>query len=186
MSSENNLFEAWLSGRTVRKHTMHVHRRENTAEHTWGILLLLAKYLPDARAAVMRFIVLHDAGEQGAFDMPAHIYTDHPEVRALVQAKEDAHVHSVLSGPHIPGEDYEVEFLTETEMLVVEILDRAEFVISCYYEYAMGNTLVLRPMNTGYDYLQSALEKLPPGSTRQHMTHLSSDLLRLLGPRQEK
>src|SRR6478609_724208 len=88
----NNLFEAWLSGRTVRKHTMHVHRRENIAEHTWGMLLLLIKYILEPSCNLMKFIVRHDAGEQGACDVPFHIGRDMPDLRRAVHEKEDDHV----------------------------------------------------------------------------------------------
>lgn len=189
--THNNIFAAWLSGRTVRKHTMHVHRRENIAEHTWGMLLLLTKYLPWASARLMRYIVLHDAGEQGACDVPSHLCREMPELKAVVQAKEDEHVEFIMQGPHTRGVDWDDDPLTPHEEAIAEILDRAEFVLSCHYDHQMGNQLVVRSMRMGQEMLQRRLHIMPvegeqEAANREAMLALSRDIMTLLGPDQEK
>lgn len=186
--TSNNIFPAWLSGRTVRKHTMHVHRRENIAEHTWGMLLLLEKYIPWAGAALRRYITLHDAGEAGACDIPSHLCRSMPELKDAVQAKEDEHVAFIMAGPWQEGDDWSsLDALTPQEKLIAEILDRAEFILSCYYELQMGNQLAARPMRAGQNMLHKALTALDSeGFGYEAMLALSRDLMVLLGPDQEK
>lgn len=169
-----NIFAAWRSGRTVRKHTMHVQRRENTAEHTWGASLLLAKYFPAARKEVHVFVTLHDVGESGVCDVPLHVFDAVPELREVIQKREAAHIVSLMHGPF----DMSLDDLglTHDELLLVEIVDRAEFVLSCLYDYEMGNRLVLRPLFHGLAKAFSATAKIEDYDLRALADNLCDDL----------
>ena len=174
----SDVFTAWMSGRTVRKHTMHVSRRENVAEHTWGVLMLLERYLPSARPELFKYLVLHDAGEAGACDVPAHLCWELPELKSAVEKKEKEHVASFMrENWSCPSSS-----LTEEELLVAEILDRAEFVLSCLYEARMGNQLVHQYMTRALDRVTATLARLADGQAKSAMLLLCQDLMRATAP----
>lgn len=175
----SNLLDAWRSGKTVRCHTMDKLRRENTAEHTWGVLMLAVKYIPGNRACFLEYLVTHDMGEKAVADLPAHILWESPELAAATRAKERASVESLLSIPHY----YETaeDSLTPEELLCAEILDRAEFVLGCTYEYKLGNTLLQRETARALARISEKIAELPAGTLQENLLHLHKDLIRLTG-----
>lgn len=173
----SNIWQAWLSGRTVRKHTMHVHRRENTAEHTWGILLLLEKYVPHAHPRVLKYAITHDSGEQAACDIPAHICWDYPQLKQVVETIEQEHVQQIMQHPH-PPEQHQHQLLDD-ELAAVEIADRAEFILGCLYEFRMGNLLVLKGIARALSKMGDTLNLVPPSSPlHAGLQHLYIDVTR--------
>lgn len=180
----SNVFEAWLAGRTVRKHTMHVHRRENVAEHTWGVVMLLFKYVPKPSLELVRAAVMHDMGEQATCDIPAHLCWSNPALKDVVQSLEDSHVASVMSGP-LPAAAH-ASTLTDDEALALEVADRVEFTLSCHYEKLMGNSLVERGIKRAMEKALETLAKMQPGTELQAAMHsLVTDVMRVTQSREK-
>ncbi len=173
----SNVWQAWLSGRTVRKHTMDVMRRETTAEHTWGAMLLLEKYAPYAPARVLKFVLRHDSGEKRTCDLPAHLCWEYPAIKELVEELEHKHGLEVMTGPY--PEHVHDHKLSAEELVLVEMVDRAEFVLSCLYELRMGNTLVRSPIDRALSKMGEAFKLLPTDSPyASGMQHLLADVQR--------
>lgn len=150
------LLETWQSGQTVRKHTMHVHRRERISEHTWGLILILLRYWPDLPKPVLVAAHLHDAGEGATADIPAHLCQEMPELKQAVEVREKLHVLAMMPAAV-------AEMLAEvspTHWQIIEIADRAEFVLSCLHEYLMGNRLVETPIKRAYGKLRETVAAL--------------------------
>jgi 5'-deoxynucleotidase YfbR-like HD superfamily hydrolase len=174
----SNLFQAWQAGRTVRKHTMLVRYRETVAEHTWGVVMLLLKYVPRPSLQLIKAAVVHDMGEQATCDIPAHLCWQHPALKEMVQIKEDEHVAAVMAYPQ-PAEDHAVS-LTHDEELALEVADRAEFIVSCWYEHNMGNTFMRETIARTIPKVAESLGAMSESSQlRGAMQSLFTDLLRL-------
>lgn len=173
------LLEAWLSGKTVRCHTMQKLRHDNVAEHTWGVLMLAIKYLPENRAVFLEYLTVHDMGERAVGDVPAHVLWGNPELQGALHAKEVGHTQGVMSAPQ--AYEHPEDYLTEEEKVCAEVLDRAEFVLGCIYEVKQGNTLVRQPMARGMAKITQTLRTLPDGRTKDALRYLLQDLTKLTG-----
>jgi len=169
-----NVYEAWQTGRTVRKHTMHVLRRENTAEHSWGVVLLVLRYAPYASAKFTAAAHMHDAGEGRTCDVPAHLCWEFPDLKNAIEAKECEAIAEALYQPGSPWDPINVFDLTSDEKLFLEVADRAEFVLGCLYDLHMGNRLVLVPLQRAYVKARDTSREITPGSD------LSESALRLM------
>lgn len=151
------LLESWQSGQTTRKHTMHVHRRERISEHTWGLILVLLRYWPGLPKDTLVAAHLHDAGEGATADIPAHLCWEMPELKQAVEAKEKSHVFSMMP----PSIRDMIEDVSPRDWMLIELADRAEFVLSCLHEFLMGNRLVEEPIRRAYGKLREVLAGLP-------------------------
>lgn len=150
-----NVFDAWLSGKTKRKHTMQTLKEETTAEHTWGMLLLLLRYAPTARRRVYQAIILHDAGEAATADLPAHLCWSMPELKQAIEQREQEHAAACVATPQYPALALDLD---PNEWGFLEVLDRAEFVLSCWREYKLGNSFAMQALLRGYHKVLSTAQ----------------------------
>jgi 5'-deoxynucleotidase YfbR-like HD superfamily hydrolase len=169
-----NVYEAWQSGKTKRKHTMQTLFSEHTAEHTWGMCFLLLRYVPEYSKALMNEVIVHDVGEAGTADIPAHVCWAMPELKKAVEVKEREYITAALTVGTTPPVQ---TALTDDEQLMLEVLDRAEFVLSCWREAQMGNSLTLRPITRAYNKVVESTAAMTPNCSMQRAANvLSSDL----------
>lgn len=174
-----NLFDAWCSGKTVRKHTMQTIKTENTAEHTWGALFLLRRYAPYVRVQVVFALLLHDCGEQAVGDLPAHVLWQNPELALILEKKEKAYV-ATLFHPVCEKSAPESE-LTRGEQALIDVMDRGDFVISCVYEYMLGSRLGFLPIGRGLDKISEIVKTMPDESREKTSARfLLQDLRKML------
>lgn len=176
---DKGLFDAWLCGKTVRAHTMSKLRHENVAEHTWGVLMLAIRYLPGCSAEFLAYLIVHDMGERGAADIPAPVLWGNPALAKAVQHVEDQHVQAVMQGAR-PWCNPRY-LLSEDELLCAEILDRAEFLLSCVYERRMGNTLAEEAVARAYARITEVAAKILPEELSDAMFRLVADLEQITG-----
>ena len=174
-----SVYDSWLNGRTRRKHTMQSILNENTADHSWGVVMLLIRYAPWAPKHVYVKCVMHDAGERAAADIPAHLCWELPELKAVVQKKEDEHIRQCLS---TEGAQMFFNPPDHSEECFLEILDRAEFVLSCHHEACLGNSLVLTPRNRAFARISEKTKELKDEDPyKTAARYLLQDLRKLLG-----
>jgi 5'-deoxynucleotidase YfbR-like HD superfamily hydrolase len=121
-------YQAWRAGKVNRMHTMPQLIRENTAEHTWGILIAVLRYYPQASADFLKAVIAHDAGEPATGDIPAHIKWADPKLAEILEQKEEDHVTSVLG--------YSCPKLDRREGMLLVIFDKLDFCMSCIHEKA--------------------------------------------------
>ena len=122
-------YEAWRSGKVARMHTAPQLHRENIAEHTWGVLLAVIRYYPQASAVFLKQVIVHDAGEKATGDMPGNVKWANPIMGETVEAMEKDHVDQIVKLPP----------LTRRESMLLEIFDRLDFCVSCIHEMRLGN-----------------------------------------------
>ncbi len=176
-----SVYGAWSSGKTKRKHTMQTLFDETTAEHTWGMCMLLVRYVPSYRPHMMTAVIQHDMGEAATADIPAHVCWAMPELKAAVEVKEREHIRQCMTTQANPSP--QLPALTADEALMLEVLDRAEFILSCWREVQMGNTLTLRPIHRAWGKVEETLSAMTSGSTlRAAAAALGADLLRDVKP----
>jgi 5'-deoxynucleotidase YfbR-like HD superfamily hydrolase len=136
-------YQAWRAGKVNRMHTMPQLIRENTAEHTWGILIAVLRYYPQASADFLKAVIAHDAGEPATGDIPAHIKWADPKLAEILEQKEEDHVTSVLG--------YSCPKLDRREGMLLVIFDKLDFCMSCIHEMRMGNLNSAKYFGRSYD-----------------------------------
>ena len=143
-------YQAWRSGKVNRMHTMPQLHRENIAEHTWGVLLAVVRYYPQATADFLRAVIMHDAGEIATGDIPGHVKWSNPELGRRVEMMERNYV----------GKLAQISELSITEFWLLEIFDRLDFCVSCVHEMRMGNLNSARYFKRSYEKAESIYESM--------------------------
>jgi 5'-deoxynucleotidase YfbR-like HD superfamily hydrolase len=145
-------YEAWRSGKVVRMHTAPQLHRENIAEHTWGVLLAVIRYYPQASALFLKQVIVHDAGEKATGDMPGNVKWANPIMGETVEAMEKDHVNKIVALPA----------LSRREGMLLEIFDRLDFCISCLHEMRLGNVNSALYFGRSYDKAVSIILSYQP------------------------
>jgi 5'-deoxynucleotidase YfbR-like HD superfamily hydrolase len=143
--------EAWRNGQVTRKHTMENIRPENTAEHTWGLMMLLMIAWPNVNTRILIAAQVHDSGERATGDMPGPTKWANPELGKMMDDLEHQHIGATLP-IHI------VRFLGEMnacDWAIIEFFDRAEFCISMSRERRLGNTYAMMYYKRSLDKMDS-------------------------------
>lgn len=139
--------EAWRNGQVVRKHIMENIRAENTAEHTWGVVMLMMVAWPNVQANLLKLAMMHDSGERGVGDMPGPTKWKSPILGAEMDRLEREHLEETLP-KHLRSY---LKDATETDWAIVEFFDRAEFCVSMSRERRLGNTYALIYYQRSFD-----------------------------------
>ena len=122
-------YQAWRAGKVMRMHTAPQLHHENVAEHTWGLMLALLRFWPNAPALVMKQFMVHDLGEQYTGDMPGHVKWANAEAGAIIEKMETEHKDKILP----------VQSPSRREGMLLEVFDRLDFCVSCIHEMRLGN-----------------------------------------------
>jgi 5'-deoxynucleotidase YfbR-like HD superfamily hydrolase len=146
-----DFYQTWRSGKVIRMHTMPQLDQENVAAHTWGMLLAIVRFYPQASANFLKAVILHDAGEIATGDIPAHIKWSSPELEAICHQKE--HVWIAQAGLYYPD-------LSEAERLLMLVFDKFDFCMSCIHEMRLGNLNAARYYKRSYSKATEALAGL--------------------------
>lgn len=150
------ILKTWFSGQVVRKHTMMNLRAENNSEHGWGCVHVLMTIHPDPGLDLVTAVQYHDFGEKEAGDVPAPTKWSNPEVNAAVEAIETQHSQNNL--PHYVYE--RISNLHVNGWKVVEFCDRADFCLSMYREFMMGNLFAIKPFKRSFAKMVDAAQYL--------------------------
>jgi len=154
-----DFYQTWRSGKVNRMHTMPQLLRENTAEHTFGIHLLTARFYPEARAEFYLAVTLHDTGELATGDIPAHVKKADPTLEFILYSKESAFLEEC--GLKMPD-------LTLNESLLLTVFDKLEFCVSCVHEMRLGNLNAARYFKRSLQYARDAFHQIEvPGPSRE-------------------
>lgn len=147
-----SILEGWQAGRVERKHTLPHIRRENIAEHTWGVLHILLSIYPSAPSILVNAALYHDIGEHKSGDIPGDFKADNPEVRDHTERYELEAARKV-----VPEALHNALYLSHREMSVVKFCDKLEFAFSCYHEWMMGNRYSIAPMERTLEMAKKAI-----------------------------
>lgn len=119
----------------TRMHTMRVLQRQNIAEHSWGVAMILrylyAPALPSS--AVLCAALLHDVPESYTGDAPANVKWNNPVVTAEYDRMERTYWADHEA-------DVPTECLTEDERTLLKLADSADLLMYALREIHMGNT----------------------------------------------
>ena len=84
----SNITEILNSGGVMRYHAQPDIQCQSTAEHMWGVAVLLIKFYPDATANMIKAALVHDCGEVEVGDIPAPTKRAHPDLKKIIQSLE--------------------------------------------------------------------------------------------------
>jgi 5'-deoxynucleotidase YfbR-like HD superfamily hydrolase len=154
-------YEAWRSGKVQRMHTRPQLHPESVAEHTWGVLLALLRYYPQASTLLLKLVVMHDVGEIATGDIPGHVKWGNPQLGAFIGAMEEEHRNQIVDLPRA----------TELEAQLLEVFDRLDFCVSCIHEMRLGNLNSAVYFQRAYEKAASVILELDPAQsyTELHM-----------------
>ena len=79
----------YLSGKVKRWHTRHSIPPQTTADHSWGVAMILLQFCPNPSAALLRAAIIHDCGELVTGDIPGNFKRSNPELTKSLDALED-------------------------------------------------------------------------------------------------
>jgi 5'-deoxynucleotidase YfbR-like HD superfamily hydrolase len=125
-------------------------RAENTAEHTWGLIMLLMVAWPDVPSRILFAAQIHDSGERATGDMPGPTKWKYPKLGMLMDEAERRHMDLTLP-KHLCRW---LDAMSETDWAVIEFFDRAEFCVSMSRERRLGNTYAMFYFGRSYDKMQ--------------------------------
>lgn len=147
--------EAWRNGQVVRKHTMENIRAENTAEHTWGLIMLLMVAWPNVPMRIIKAAQIHDSGERATGDMPGPTKWANPVLSDEMDKLEREHMLDSLP-KHLCDE---LKSMNDADWGVIEYFDRAEFCVSMARERRLGNSYALLYFDRSLDKMNQTLDK---------------------------
>jgi len=84
------------TGKTVRYHATLIDKKQNVAEHSWEVAIILKEIYPQCSADLFFYALTHDCAEMYTGDLPATVKKDVPHVKALFDDLEDRYLDSEL------------------------------------------------------------------------------------------
>lgn len=148
--------EAWRNGQVVRKHTMENIRAENTAEHTWGLVMLLMVAWPNVPMRIIKVAQIHDSGERATGDMPGPTKWANPILSDEMDRLEHSHLRESLP-KHLCEQ---LKAMNESDWGVIEFFDRAEFCVSMARERRLGNSYAMLYFDRSYAKMKDTYDRL--------------------------
>lgn len=131
MSDYTRITLARRAGRVVRYHGQYLIRPENIAEHTFGVLNILAIMTGgQISAALMLNALFHDGGEYISGDMFSPIKRSVPGLRDACNALEKEGTDATI-GP--------LPTLSDWEHKILKVADNLDGLFKCIEERDMGN-----------------------------------------------
>lgn len=131
MSEYRRVELARRAGRVVRYHGQYLARPENVAEHTFGVLNILAIMTNGQLSqALLLNALYHDGGEYISGDMFSPIKKLVPGLRETCNELEKQGTDKTIGA--LPQ-------LTEWEHKILKVADNLDGLIKCIEEYRMGN-----------------------------------------------
>jgi len=129
----------YRAGNVERFHTMSTHKRQTLADHSWGVLMIIA-HVSDGPVGhqLMGAALCHDLAESVTGDVP---YTAKRASGELVEA---------LSAVEMQFDrDFDIVYkLTEEEVDLLRWADMMELMMYCLGEYEMGNKRIMSVVQT--------------------------------------
>lgn len=119
------------AGRVTRYHGQYLMRPENVAEHTFGVLNILA-IMTDGQISsnLLLNALYHDGGEYISGDMFSPVKKQVPGLREVCNAMEKQGTDATIG---------KLPELTEWEHKLLKVADNLDGLIKCTEEYRMGN-----------------------------------------------
>ncbi|MGI4214935.1 HD domain-containing protein, partial [Klebsiella pneumoniae] len=114
-----NIQAALRSGGVQRYHAQPDIPPQSTAEHMWGVAMLVMMFYPTASVTLLKAALSHDCGEVGLGDMPSPTKQAAPGVRQILKDMELDNMSSLGLEPW-------EEHLSETEKAALKICDVLE------------------------------------------------------------
>lgn len=143
----NQIIELLTSGRVRRYHTVPCVEQQTVADHTWGVLALIAAYHPSPSAALFRHVIWHDMGEREIGDVPYTLCEIDDELKRKLNDYEKEIVEAKLDGLQQVGQ------LTMDDYNWFKTCDMLELVFYCRHQWTLGNTYMLPIYSNGVNYL---------------------------------
>ena len=131
-------------GNVKRFHTVPMLKENLNSSHSWGVAVLLLDICPECSKDVICAALYHDVAEHITGDVSAPTKWRYPEL-ASVLTKVEEEVESDL-GVKIN--------LSESDYQLLKFADMADLVLTCLYEYRMGNMEALEIVYRGLTYLE--------------------------------
>ena len=114
-----NIQAALRSGGVQRYHAQPDIPPQSTAEHMWGVAMLVMMFYPTASLTLLKAALSHDCGEVGLGDMPSPTKQAAPGVRDILKDMEHDNMSSLGLEPW-------EEHLSPTEKTALKICDVLE------------------------------------------------------------
>lgn len=105
MASPEQIMAALRSGGVQRYHAQPDIPAQSTAEHMWGVAMLMMMFYPRANKSCILAALTHDCGEVGVGDIPSPTKGAAPEIRETIKGMEFHNMESMGVEPweeHLP------------------------------------------------------------------------------------
>ncbi|QWY14079.1 HD domain-containing protein [Aeromonas phage pAh6.2TG] len=155
---------ALRSGKVRRYHAQPDIPAQSTAEHMWGVAMLVMMFYPTASVTLLKAALSHDCGEVGLGDMPSPTKQAAPGMREILKDMEHDNMSSLGLEPW-------EEHLSPTEKTALKICDVLEGLqYTARHVHATGygedtlrnwiNLALKLPLNSQqYTFLQACVNK---------------------------
>ena len=140
-----NLTKVLHSGSVVRYHSTLIRDKQNNAEHSWEVAIILMKIYPEASKELLFYALTHDCGEFYTGDIAAPIKVEFPEIKTVLDKAEAEYVSEVLCINHPP--------FTATEKLAVKYADVLSGIYFTTSRMQSGDTRAAKIRDVWLQYL---------------------------------
>lgn len=119
------------SGDVLRYHAATVDRKQNLAEHQWGVALILKHIYPEASVDLIMEALTHDAGEAYTGDIPSPVKKSNRALKAQLETCENLYKEDILDLPLLD--------FTMKDMLALKWADVLEGIYYCKKRVESGD-----------------------------------------------
>jgi 5'-deoxynucleotidase YfbR-like HD superfamily hydrolase len=134
------------SGDVVRFHNHVGIDKQKTAEHQWGVALIVEHIYPEGSKTLLLAALTHDAAEYYIGDIPAPVKWDNPELKKTLHEMERRWEEQ--NGVHFD--------LAPEEQMVLKMADTLEGMWFCVHQVRMGNINAKRPFRKWREFFQDS------------------------------
>ena len=100
-----NLKKVLDSGSVIRYHATLIDKKQDTAQHQFGVTLILTAIYPKCSKELMLYALTHDAAEIITGDIPAPVKRANPSIKKAFDALEKQHREGALQLSSSPFSD---------------------------------------------------------------------------------
>lgn len=118
------------AGYVTRNHNWPTLRTQTDGCHSYNAVMIYLIFHPDPNFEAVKVLLMHDAGERGAGDLPAPAKWSNPDLNREYRIAEDK-----IMSRWVPL----CEELSSEDSLWVALCDRFEFALFCLEEMYLGN-----------------------------------------------
>lgn len=133
------------SGAVMRYHATMIDKKQDNAQHSWEVAVVLLHIYPEASAALILHALTHDAAEQYTSDIAAPVKRDNPKIKTMLDELETEYALNVLQLPKVK--------ITKEEKLALKYADIISGIYFTTKRVNAGDTEAIRIRDRWMMYL---------------------------------